>query len=524
MKLRILPFLLILPFASYAQNYFQRTYSGSVGQFGFSVVQTPDSGFILGGYTTSYGAGGYDTWLIKTKTNGDTVWTRTFGTPLNDVGFRALPVQGGGYAVAGFYQIAPPDFTDLFLIRTNALGDTLWTRIYGDTMESRALDVIQTNDGGFLLTGFCEHAATMEDFVLVKTNALGDTLWTRLFGGSLTDIAYCSKQTTDGGYITCGETQSFGAGLEDVFLVKTGMNGDTLWTRTYGGSGNDVAYWVIQTPDGGYLLTGESNSASQGNTDVLLMKTDASGNIQWAKLYGGAGQEYGNMVRQTASGYLIAGLTKSFGELNSDVYLLKTDLSGNLQWSKTFGFSHDDAGWSLDLTNDGGMAVCGWSRNNSAIEDMLLIKTDSTASTVPCTYPANTGTVNSPVAASGTPTFVRSGVRTGYYPLAVKTGATVINLCPTGVGEISDENELQVFPNPTRGEFTVTGNINAGMLSVYNVLGKMVYSAAPFSPFLAGGGTGKGISINLSSQPPGLYFITLSQNNTVIARAKVVKQ
>ncbi|MHC4540800.1 MAG: hypothetical protein ACYS74_13625, partial [Planctomycetota bacterium] len=160
----------------------------------------------------------------------------------------------------------------------------------------------------------------------------------RTYGGSGDDIGSSVQQTTDGDYIVAGYTYSFGTGSSDVYLIKTDPSGDTLWTRTYGGSDIDYGYSVLQTTDGDYIVAGETQSFGAGPGDVYLIKTDPSGDTLWTRTYGGNGHDWGQSVQQTTDGgYIVSGQTNSFGPGQADVYLIKTDAVGDTLWTRTYG-------------------------------------------------------------------------------------------------------------------------------------------------------------------------------------------
>ncbi|MFZ8835330.1 MAG: hypothetical protein ACO2O5_14235, partial [Candidatus Caldipriscus sp.] len=160
----------------------------------------------------------------------------------------------------------------------------------------------------------------------------------KTYGGASDDWAISVRQTSDGGYIVAGGTESFGAGGWDALLIKTDANGNVQWAKTYGGSNRYRAFSVQQTSDGGYIVGSWISPASSTVDDILLIKTNASGNLQWAKTYGGTGDDQVNSVRQTSDGgYIVAGGTESFGAGDWDALLIKTNASGNLQWAKTYG-------------------------------------------------------------------------------------------------------------------------------------------------------------------------------------------
>jgi hypothetical protein len=261
------------------------------------VLQTPDSGYIITGCSGYHGARGGDVWLIKTNARGDTLWTRTFGGDSLDVGCTVQPTSDGGYIIAGGTRSFGRGGLDIYLIKTNASGDTLWTRTYGGSGYEEGSSVEQTADGGYIVAGYTDSfGADSADVYLVKTNSAGDTICTRTYGGSGSDEANALGKTSDGGYIIGGWTSSFGAGSRDVYLVRTNASGDTVWTRTCGGTGIDYGSSVQQTADGGYVAAGYTTSVGTGG-DVYLIKTDETGNV---------GVEEPGSDRSVATGSLMA--------------------------------------------------------------------------------------------------------------------------------------------------------------------------------------------------------------------------
>jgi hypothetical protein len=188
----------------------------------------------------------------------------------------------------------------------------------------------------------------------------------RTYGGRDYDEGSSVTQTADNGYIIAGRTESFGAGHADVYLVKTDANGDTVWTRTYGGTAYDLGHSVAQTADGGYIITGWTRSFGAGNYNVWLIKTDASGDTIWTRALGGTGYDYGHSVAQTANGgYVVAGHTNSFG-VGRDIWLIKTDPSGDTTWTHTYGGTDYDCGYSVAQTTDGGYVIVGRTTTSAA--------------------------------------------------------------------------------------------------------------------------------------------------------------
>jgi arginine repressor len=207
-----------------------------------------------------------------------------------------------------------------------------FAKTYGGTGNDRASYVLQTSDGGYIVVGDTGSlGADSVDIFLVKTDANGNIIWAKTYGGIVDEYAHSVLQTSDGGYIVAGETHSFGAGWHDVLLIKTDANGNVIWAKTYGGTSWDVARSVQQTSDGGYIVAGYTDSFGAGGPDFFLIKIDANGNISWAKTYGGTYSDWARSVQQTSDGgYIVAGFTGSFGAGGVDIFLVKTNARGNI--------------------------------------------------------------------------------------------------------------------------------------------------------------------------------------------------
>ncbi len=383
MKVTLLTVLCVLFLVSTAiaqepgDTLWTRTYGGSDNDVGYSVQQTSDGGYITAGYTQSFGAGYEDFYLVKTDSLGDTVWTRTYGGSDGDYAHSVHQTTDGGYIIAGGTYSFGAGEADFYLVKTDPLGYTLWTVTEGGSNHDYAHSVQQTTDGGYIVTGATNSFGAGDyDYYVVKTDSLGGTLWSRTYWGSGDDYARSIQQTSDGGYIVAGYTNSFGAGLYDFYLVKTDSIGNTLWTRTYGGSGDDYARSVQQTIDGGYIVAGYTRSFGAGLYDFYLVKTDSLGIPQWTKTYGGDSHDRAYCVQQTTDGgYIVAGHTFSFGAGNSDVYLVKTDANGYTLWTRTYGGIQRDRGYSVVQTTDGGYIAAGATRSFGAGGmDMYLVR------------------------------------------------------------------------------------------------------------------------------------------------------
>jgi hypothetical protein len=360
----LLSLLLVSPLVVGAQEIeFERWFGGANYDYGYSVAQdTTDDGYIITGWTASFSSGDWNVYLIKTNSYGDTLWTMAYGGADYDYGRSVVQTDDGGFILAGSTSSFGEGLSDVYLIKTNPYGDTLWTKTFGGVNYDYGYSVAQTDDGGYIITGHTfSFGAGSCDVYLIKTNSYGDTLWTKTFGGVNYDYGYSVAQTDDGGYIITGYTYSFGAGSEDVYLIRTDPTGDTLWTNTFGGTDVDQGYSVAQTDDGEFIVTGQTFSFGASWSDLYLIKTDTAGNMLWQKTFGGTNFDCGYSVKQTKDGgYIIAGQTKSFGAGSSDVYLIKTDENGDMLWQETLGGIYDDYGYSVAQTDDEGYIITGY--------------------------------------------------------------------------------------------------------------------------------------------------------------------
>jgi hypothetical protein len=345
--------------------------------YAYAVRQTPNAGYIIAGTTKPFGAGDENVYLMRTDSNGDTLWTRSYGGPGDDQGRSVQRLPGGGYIIGGWTESFDGGYGDFYLIRTDSNGDTLWTRAYGGERTDYGYCVDQTPDGGYIMGGYASSFGAFDaDVYLVRTDSNGDTLWTRTYGGANHDECQSVRHTLDGGYISAGSTSSFGAGGYDVYLVKTDANGDTLWTKAIGGGSADRGYSVDLTSDGGYIIAGYTGSFGAGASDIYLVRIDAGGDTLWTRTYGDSASDVAYSVRQVSGGgYIIAGYTDSFGAGSRDVYLLRTDALGNVLWTHTFGGIKADHGRSVETTGDNGYIVAGDIGHPSTLRaDVYLIR------------------------------------------------------------------------------------------------------------------------------------------------------
>jgi M6 family metalloprotease-like protein len=359
-----------------------KTFGGIFTDCGCSAQQTIDGGFIIAGWTYSYGAGDTDAWLIKTDGGGNQEWNRTFGARNFDYSYSVKQTTDWGYIIAGNTNSYGAGGFDVWLIKTDSTGNQQWSQTFGGNSEDYGYSVQQTTDAGYIITGYTSsYGAGAGDVWLIKTDSMGCQQWNRTFGGSSTDVGHSVQQTTDGGYVIAGVTESFGAGSADVWLIKTDSTGNEQWDRTFGGSGQDHGECVQQTTDGGYAIVGYTYSYGEGSRDVWLIKTDTTGNQEWNRTFGGSGIDCGNSIQQTCDGgYIITGYTNSFGVGGYDVWLIKTNDTGNELWNRTLGGVDRDYSTSVRQTNDGGYIIAA--SYGVFYSDVWLIRLEAETSAV----------------------------------------------------------------------------------------------------------------------------------------------
>jgi len=304
-----------------------------------AVQQCNDGGYILAGETTSSGNGLTDFWLAKTGPDGGQAWAHTFGGPGYDAAYAVEQTTDGGYIIGGYTRSFGAGGADFWLVKTDSDGSEVWNRTFGGAGDDYGYAVVQTSDGGYILVGAIElSTANGYDILLLKTNDLGEESWRRTYGGTGVDVGNSVRQTGDGGYIISGATTSQGAGYYDVWLIKVDSDGTETWNRnhTFGGADDDLGECVQQTSDGGYIVVGRTRSSTaeiygQPNYDAWMIKTDAEGKASWTKKLGGREHDYGTaIVQNPAGGYAITGRTLSFGAGADDLWLVLTDSEGKV--------------------------------------------------------------------------------------------------------------------------------------------------------------------------------------------------
>ena len=307
-----------------------------------------------------------------------TSFAKTFSGLYDDIAYSIVETNDGGYIIAGRTNSFGAGSSDFLVIKLSYDGNILWTKTFGGENIDIATFIQETNDGGYIVAGYTNSfGAGFFDFLVIKLSYDGNILWTKTFGGTGYDIATSIQETNDGGYIVAGYTNSFGAGSSDFLVIKLSYDGNILWTKTFGGERNDELYSLELTNDGGYILIGCTNSFNlYQNMDVLIIKLSPNGDMELTKtFFGGETDEIAVSIQKTEDGgYIIAGYTYPLGAGDKDCLVLKLSSNYNFQWGKKFGGIAYDISNSIKQTNDGGYIFTGYTQSFGASGSVFAIK------------------------------------------------------------------------------------------------------------------------------------------------------
>ncbi len=322
--------LFLLKTDTYGNQLWLKTFGGDNYTEGNKVYQTSDDGFIIigsgSGFNGEFDNGTFDIYIIKTDANGNEIWSRVFDYAGTEYGNDIIITNDDGYLITGQFGFNP---SDLCLLKVDENGNEQWFKTFGGSGNDRGNNIVLGSNGGYVITGSKEINGNIEIYLL-KVDENGNEIWSKTYGGQSNEEGIGLTRTYDGGYLITGWSVSFDFN-RSAFLIKTDDNGNEVWTKSYGNDGWDLGNEVIITKDGGYLFVGYTQEVFGEEVDLFLVKIDSDGNKEWAKMYGGFANESGYSVKQTADGgYIIAG-TSSFDSDNSDIYLIKTDKNGNVQ-------------------------------------------------------------------------------------------------------------------------------------------------------------------------------------------------
>ncbi|OYD15767.1 hypothetical protein CH333_05015 [candidate division WOR-3 bacterium JGI_Cruoil_03_44_89] len=377
--------LLILVSHSHALMTFERWYGGDNDDRGNCVQQTSDGGYIVVGNTLSFGAGGFDIYLIKTDSLGDTNWTKTYGGGENELCFSVRQTYDDGYITAGWTASYGAGGQDVYLIKTDNTGSVQWVKTYGGAEADAAHSIDCTSDGGYITAGYTfSYSIGNSDVWIIKVDSNGDTIWTKTYGGTESDVANSVAQTFDGGYIIAGVTSSYTASpgtTQAIYLIKIDSLGDTMWMRVYGEQQTWIcegAHNVHQTKDKGYIIAGYEMTCSGFFWHPYVVKTDSIGDTIWTKAYEELTSQrsgYYSIQQTVDGGYIMGGAIGWLPGIN--VFLSKLNSRGDIIWIKEYGGEEPDDAYFVQETYDKGYIIVGCTQSFGINGDVYFIKTDS---------------------------------------------------------------------------------------------------------------------------------------------------
>lgn len=403
------------------------TLGGSKNESAQSVKQTIDGGFVILGYTQSLDQDvtdkqdeSYDYWVLKYNAQNQLEWSKTYGGSQDDRGNEIIQTQDGGYAIIGYSTSNNEDVSenqgslDYWVAKLDISGTITWQKSFGYSGADTGTTIIQTNDGGYLISGVLDVTASEGegnlrniqarhaggDYWAIKLNPSGELQWSRYFGGNFTDTPYGIVQTEDNGFIMVGSSDSSDVdinsnkGTYDFWVVKITNTGTLLWEKNFGGTEIDEARSITPTNDGNYIIAGDTRSnntdvsANNGAADLWLVKITPNGELLWEQNYGGTSFDVARDIKLTQDGgFLVSGSSRSAdGDVTTnkgqnDAWVIKINSSGNLMWQQTIGGSDIDFSYGVAELIDGTVVVVGESNSNDGditvnkgFTDLLLIK------------------------------------------------------------------------------------------------------------------------------------------------------
>ena len=297
----------------------------------YSIQNTNDGGYIIGGSISIPGFG-HQFWIVKLSADGEIVWQKSYGDDEINYVYSLQQTNDGGYIIAGNTGLNDEGGHDFLILKLFSDGTIDWSKYYGGNRDDKPASVLLTSDGGYIVAGYTMSLGDgSSDIWVLKLASDGTIDWQRTYGGSESANAYSIQKTNDGGYIVAGSLVSFDAVQPDLWILKLASDGTIEWQRKYGGIESETAYSTQQTSDGGYIVLGETESFGAGNGDIWILKLTSYGNIEWQKTYGGSQAEEASSIQQTVDGgYLVAGSTDSYGAGEQDIFILKLFPNGDI--------------------------------------------------------------------------------------------------------------------------------------------------------------------------------------------------
>ncbi len=319
-------------------SYWAKTFGGTGNDIGYSVARVSDGGYVIAGSTDSFGAGGLDVYLIKTDSNGGLLWSATFGGVADDAASCVIETADGGFAITGYTSSYGGGLKDVYLIKTNSDATSYWTKVFGAAgpYDDEGHSIIEDSNGDFVIAGYTRSFGSLgnDNGYIIKTNSSGTPIWSTVIGGANSDILYDIVQNTAGGYLAVGATKSLSwcnTGYNN-YLVRIDNAGSVIEDLVLGWDNDEVSTSVIQLPTGSFVIAGYTRSFGAGLKDVLLYQftfSPGANTVNWYKAIGGTGiDEAKSVVRASDGTLIVAGTTASFGAGGDEVFHINASSLG----------------------------------------------------------------------------------------------------------------------------------------------------------------------------------------------------
>lgn len=476
-KIIAVVFLFSLSLAVVSQ-VFERTYGSIDDDYAYCVSLCEDGNYLVTGYTTEFYSGYGDIYLLKLDQDGDTLWTQQEGEVYEiEKAYSVSPTLDQGCIVAGWRTNDWDSWP--YVLKYDQDGNTEWIKDYGDIFdEGHAFFAMQSSDTTYAVCGSYIYSDESSDLwgqkVFVMSISLtGEMIWDISKGGPGVHYGSSMVQTADGGLVVGGMYDTQGE-YTDAWLFKTNANGSNSWNKTIGGDQSTESCWDIKkTPDGGFIMLGSYFSGFiLMNADFYLVKTDDYGNVEWSKTYGMPEEDdRGSSVDITNDGgYILCGETESYGAGNEDVWMIRTDENGDTLWTKTYGGIYSDGGKSVKSTPDGGFIIAGYTESfSNGGTDIYVIKTN----------------------------FLGTQVST--------TKHKTKNI------------QCEIYPNPVNNELTLKSESKLLSYDILNCNGLVVQSQ------LLGNQSSNSINVRISHLPHGVYTIIITTREGSVTRKFIIK-
>ncbi len=378
----------------YSAASWAKSFLGSLDEEALSVAVTMDGGYVIAGWTASFGATQDDLWVIKLDTDGNVEWEKTYAGKLLDRAASIQQTRDGGYIVGGFSKSWYPGrgvSVLMWVLKLDHKGNIQWEKAYGKIGCGFLRAIKQTHDGGYIIAGTAWDVGPKnrkKEILVLKLDPKGNMKWNKMYGGKGLDEPYDVIQTSDRGYVVVGITNSFGEKWGDYWVLKLDKYGNSLWQRTFGGDLEDRATSVVETSDRGYLVAGWTRSLGLEKYDInaWLVKLSRDGKIKWQKSYGDKWFNCITSVDATSDGGFVAAGSTNIWKRFADMWMLKVDGSGNVQWQRTYGGSLYEKAFSVKRGQDGGFVMGGWSESFSKgmHKDLIVLKANSSGMITGC--------------------------------------------------------------------------------------------------------------------------------------------